>query len=185
MSIRRLICIMSIFCLPTLSWGLSLHCGPNREPYDPAREGCCKKPDGTYEVTDNKEYVNVCSLSEVQEDSCKRSFGYYKACLPYGVTICYNGEKYSCICACKGVQNTELAMCILAHEEKHVRDDNWKCTDCDAKMPEPQDQTKADQDHCTMYKEDIACAKSISGWEDNPEIMAFINDISSNLAFCP
>ncbi len=47
MSISKLICIISIFCLPALSWGLSLHCGPNREPYDPAREGCCKKPDGT------------------------------------------------------------------------------------------------------------------------------------------
>jgi|GEM_PF-5862815 hypothetical protein len=75
-------------------------------------------------------------------------------------------------------------MCILAHEDKHVRDDNWKCTDCDTKMPEPQDQTKADQDHCTMYKEDIACAKSISGWENNPEILAFINDVLSNMVFC-
>ena len=181
----RIIFVIGLLCLPgTIFGGRTAHCGPDRVPFDPDKQGCCKKADGTYEITDNPQNVNVCALDAMQEDACKQSFGYYTGCIAYGATICYNGKKYSCLCSCKGIQNTALAMCILAHEEKHVHDDNWACSDCDAKMPDPVDKAKSDRDHCTMYREDIACAKGISGWENNPEIQAFINDIASNLAFC-
>lgn len=177
------LCFLGVFCINVAVRGA--HCGPDKIPYDPATQGCCRKPDGTYEVTDKSENTDPCTLNEVQEDLCKRYYGYGDpACDKYGVTVCYNGEKVGCVCNCMGVQNTSLLACIQAHEDAHAQDDNLKCEGCDTKKPKPQNQSQAEQDECDLTREARDCAMAIPGWRDNPEIEDFVNNMNYNLGLC-
>lgn len=179
----RLVFAIAILWWPVNIMGETKHCGTNKLPYDPSKQGCCLHEDGTGEVTDNPENVDP-HTSSVFQDHCK---GAYDVCDKYGITICYNGKKVAVVCNCMSIQNTDLLACIQAHEDAHVRDNNLKCTDCDTKNPQPQDQAAADQAHCDLYRADINCATNIPGWKDIQEIRAYVQNATALLRWnnCP
>lgn len=154
--------LMGLLCVPAtvLGWPSS-HCGPNRTPYDPALEGCCQKPDGTYAVTTNPENADLDELGQ-QAGVCNGAIVAY--------TFCYNGEPHFGHCSVFYQLDPLLQTCVMLHEYKHSGDPNMKCQDCASFGSNGKTQQQEKDNECEAYKAFSTCLQglphSIPGWKE-------------------
>lgn len=145
--------------------------------YDATRRGCCKRPNGKWIITRNPDIGDPCKRDSVQ-NICK---GKYGKCRPFGITVCYNGNKVGCECDCKNVINAVMQACIKAHEEGHVKSDNVICRSCKTNMAVPKDKEKFAEEHCALWKEDITCLKNCE--KDSKECADLLKEIRRLIGF--
>ena len=147
-----LLCLMGLLCVSATVMGWpSSHCGPNRIPYDPATQGCCKNPDGIYEVTDNPENAN---MNDYAEDNglCNG--------MKFGVTFCYNGEKRTAICPYGNTFPDEFKTCIQMHEDSHKNDSYGTCGECDSPNVEHTSASGHQNSECAALEATYSCLGS-------------------------
>lgn len=171
-----LVVLMGLSCMSTtVHGGKSDHCGPDREPFDPDKKGCCQKPDGTWILTDNpKNEPDPCS--KVPSGGAQ------------GRIICYNGIKYICVYSNNfpsawkppnASQKTynDITNCIAQHENVHMGQDIY-CPDCTvpAKHRQPDRETEYE---CDALKDTFDCARKFAyepgGMEFYTQIKAKLN----------
>lgn len=116
--------------------------------YDPATQGCCKKRDGSYEISNVPEDGDPCQAAA---DAGLRDGS-------DGGVICYNGEMYACSWASGGTSDNRAAWdeCIKTHEREHF--DATDCPDeCIVSRPPPRPGVNLACEECDARTIHVQC----------------------------